>query len=107
MVPSRDLLKTANFLVRALGFELSFESASYLVLTRGGYNLHLCQAGEQIGQMSIYLEVDDLDATWQTFTTADTDAVRVREPFQQDYGMREFHTDLPHTETLLFVGERG
>jgi hypothetical protein len=31
--------------------------------------------------------------------------LRVREPFNQDYGMREFHIEVPHTNSIMFVGQ--
>jgi hypothetical protein len=31
--------------------------------------------------------------------------MKVREPFDQDYGMREIHINVPETKTLLFIGQ--
>ena len=32
--------------------------------------------------------------------------IKVREPFDRDYGMREMHIAIPQTNALLFVGQR-
>lgn len=34
-----------------------------------------------------------------------TVGMKVREPFDREYGMREFHIILPHTRTLIFIGQ--
>lgn len=106
MVPSFDLAETGDFLARAFQFELVMDSPFYAVLSRDGFDLHLCRLGEGIGEMSFYLEVDDLESAWQRFCSMGRDDIRVREPFIQDYGMKEFHLDLPETRALMFVGER-
>lgn len=104
MVPSTDLDASVRFLGDALGFKLVFSSDTYRICERDGLTFHLQQAGENVGGSSIYLEVDNLDAVWAQLKPH-TVGIRVREPFEQPYGMREFHVDLPHTPCLLFVGQ--
>ena len=106
MVPSANIQETKSFLTKALGFEEAMVSPDYVILTKDNYDLHICPAGDNIGQMSIYLEVDNLESTWEVFKSELTDGIRVREPFERDYGMKEFHADIPKTNTLLFVGQR-
>ncbi|MGJ8655824.1 MAG: hypothetical protein ACSHX6_05175 [Akkermansiaceae bacterium] len=106
MVPSTNLTETRNFLIKALGFEVVMDTPSYVVLTMNGYDLHLCLAGDDVGEMSIYLEVDELEVAWLTLEPELTENMRVREPFEREYGMKEFHVDIPETNTLLFVGQR-
>lgn len=106
MVPSFDLAETRDFLVEAFQFQPVMDSPDYAVLSRDEYDLHLCPAGEEIGEMSLYLEVEDLESVWRRFSGLERNDIRVREPFTQEYGMREFHLDLPETKTLMFVGER-
>ena len=31
--------------------------------------------------------------------------LKVREPFDREYGMRELHLEIPYTKTLLFIGQ--
>jgi hypothetical protein len=31
--------------------------------------------------------------------------MKVREPFDQEYGMREIHIIVPGTKTLIFIGQ--
>jgi hypothetical protein len=54
--------------------------------------------------MEFYLEVDDIDSLWTSIKDK-VEGLRVREPFDRDYGMREIHIEIPHTKTLLFVGQ--
>lgn len=107
MVPSRDLEQTKSFLIDGLDFEEVMVSPSYIVLTRDGYDLHLCPAGDDMVEMSVYLEVDDLEVTWKKFSPVLHKQIRVREPFDQEYGMREFHVGIPGTKALLFVGQKS
>ena len=105
MVPSSHLSTTKEFLVRAIGFEPSMDTPEYIILSKDGYDLHICPAGDKTGQMSIYLEVDNLDSAWEKLKNELSEGIRVREPFSRDYGMKEFHVDIPKTNTLLFVGQ--
>ena len=53
--------------------------------------------------MEFYLEIDDVDTLWQSIKEK-LIGIKVREPFDRDYRMREIHIGVPHTNTLLFVG---
>ena len=106
MMPSTDLSLTKGFLVRSLGFDVAMDTPEYIILTKDSYDLHLCPAGPDIGEMSAYLEVDDLEATREVFEKELNDEIHARAPFDRDYGMREFHIEIPKTKTLLFVGQR-
>lgn len=106
MIPTRDMEVTKNFLIEAFGFDISLKSPEYVVLTRDGFDIHLSSAGDNVGQMSVYLEVDDLELAWKKCSSVSIEGIRVREPFEQAYGMKEFHIDLPMTEVLLFVGQK-
>ena len=54
--------------------------------------------------MEFYLEVDNLDELWHSIKDK-LHGLKVREPFDRDYGMREIHIDIPQTNTLLFIGQ--
>lgn len=103
MVPSYDLGATAEFFRNSLGFSAVLQSDGYAVLVREGASLHLLPAGDDIGQMEMYLEVDDVDVAWAAMQPH-TGGLRTRGPFDREYGMREVHVEVPHTKCLLFVG---
>jgi len=78
-------------------------SATYAVFQKDNLTIHILQAGHDIGQMEFYLEIDNVDHLW-TLIKDKLNGIRVKEPFNQDYGMREIHISIPHTNTLLFIG---
>jgi hypothetical protein len=57
-----------------------------------------------LGELEFYLEVDDIDTLWDSVRNR-LDDIKVKPPFDRDYGMREFHVVIPHTNTLMFVGQ--
>jgi hypothetical protein len=52
--------------------------------------IHILPAGQDIGQMEFYMEVDDIDGLWSLIKDKVT-GLRVKEPFNREYGMRELH----------------
>ena len=54
--------------------------------------------------MEFYLEVDDLDSVWN-YIKDNLDGIKFKEPFDQNYGMKEIHLIIPMTKTLLFIGQ--
>ncbi len=55
--------------------------------------------------MEFYLKVDNIDALWSKIKDRLTD-LKIKEPFNQEYGMREIHICIPHTNALLFIGKK-
>lgn len=104
MVPSYDMDVTADFLVKGIGFQLVYTSDIYRILEKDGLTVHLLRAGEDIGQMEFYLEVDDVDAVWAALESM-VSTLKVKAPFDQPYRMREAHIELPATKTLMFIGQ--
>lgn len=104
MIPSFDLQITGNFFKDILNFEKVFDSGNYTIYEKNNLTVHILPAGENIGQMEFYLEVDNVDTFWDTIKDKIL-GLRVREPFNQDYGMREVHIEIPKTKTLLFIGQ--
>ncbi len=104
MIPSFDLQITGIFFKDILNFEKVFDSGNYTIYEKNNLTVHILPAGENIGQMEFYLEVDDVDTFWDTIKDKIL-GLRVREPFNQDYGMREVHIEIPETKTLLFIGQ--
>jgi hypothetical protein len=104
MIPSFDLDKTATFFKDILGFGFAMDSSDYKILWKNNLTIHLLPAGEDIGQMEFYLEVDDLESLWSEMKDK-VKGLKVREPFDRPYGMREIHVGVPFTNTLLFIGQ--
>lgn len=104
MIPSFNIVETADFFKSILGFSSVMHTDTYAVYQKDNLTIHILRAGENIGQMEFYLEVDNVDDLW----TAIKDKVKnlkTREPFDRDYGMREIHIGIPQTNTLLFIGQ--
>ncbi len=104
MIPSFNLAETGRFFKDVLGFSTAMDTDTYAIYHKDNLTVHLLRAGTDIGQMEFYLEVDDLDALWISIKDKVKD-MKVREPFDQEYGMRELHIGIPQTNTLLFIGQ--
>jgi hypothetical protein len=103
MIPSYQLKETAVFFIDILGFGKMMYNDNYIILQKDHLTIHLLNAGD-IGEMEFYLEVDDIDGLWETIKDKLV-GIKVREPFDREYGMRELHIIVPHTKTLLFIGQ--
>lgn len=104
MIPSYNLKETANFFKKVLDFTPVMDSDNYVVLQKNNLTVHFLQAGEDIGQMEFYLEVDNVDNLW-SFIKDKIAGLKVKAPFDREYGMREIHIEIPYTKTLLFIGQ--
>lgn len=108
----QSLNRQIRFYTGVLGFELTFQAENYAYLRQGQAALRLLECppradGRQLGQdQSFYIDTDGLDALYAKMKPAlDQLATgRVRAPFDQDYGQREFHV-LDEDGTLVFFGE--
>lgn len=103
MIPSFDLGITGAFFTKVLGFKEGMNTEQYAIYYRDGCTVHVLRAGENIGQMECYLEVDNVDELWEQVKEK-LAGIRVRPPFDRDYGMREMHLAIPQTNALLFIG---
>jgi catechol 2,3-dioxygenase-like lactoylglutathione lyase family enzyme len=104
MVPSFQLAETRQFFVEVLGFKAIMDTAEYAIVQKDRHTIHLLPAGPQVGQMEFYLEVDDVDGLWETIRSR-VQHLKVKPPFNQAYGMREIHLEVPQTNTLMFIGQ--
>lgn len=102
MIPSYNLPETKRFFVELFGFKV-VRDGDYIILHKDGHLIHILRAGD-IGEMEFYLEVDSIDELWDGIKEH-LEKIKVKPPFNQDYGMREFHVIVPHTKTLMFVGQ--
>ena len=115
IVPVRDVAESAAFYTDVLGFETRFlaEDGSIAIVMRGsaiGLQLLRCDDPKALeataNNISIYLGVRGLDSLYRSLKDK-LEALpndRLRPPFDQPYGMREFHVKDPDG-CLLFFGE--
>jgi hypothetical protein len=104
MIPSFNMEETGRFFKDILSFTPHMETETYAIYEKDNLTVHILRAGKDIGQMEFYLEVDDLDNLWSSIKDK-LQGVKVKEPFNQEYGMREVHIGIPKTNTLLFIGQ--
>lgn len=104
MLPSFNLTETARFFREVLNFAVVMDTPEYAIYQKDNLTIHLLPAGKDIGQMEFYMEVDDVDGLWASIEDK-VKGLKVREPFDRDYGMREIHIQVPQTNTLLFIGQ--
>jgi len=109
IVPVSDMEESIRFYTDVLGFHIAMQSDDYSILTKDNTSLHLTRAESQAvldatrGHVSFYLEVEDVESLW-SHVSRFRDRYKVRDLFDRDYGMREFHIADPN-DCLIFVGE--
>ena len=112
MVLVADVDEAARFLVRGFGFTCRVKRDGYAFLCddtgRSAVRLVEADPGTDLAdprrQVTVYIDVDDVDAMWERHRAYLTSLPegRVRPPFDQPYGQREFHAI--HGPVLFFVG---
>jgi predicted enzyme related to lactoylglutathione lyase len=109
ILPVEDMERCITFYREVLGFEVGMQSDSYSIVKRGAASLHLTLAEdasvmqEARGHLSIYLEVEGIDELW-AHAAQFKEQYKMRDIFDRDYGMREFHVVDPEG-CLVFVGQ--
>ena len=114
IVPVSDVAATVAFYTAVLGFEarLVTDDDSFAVVGLNGAGIQLLKTDDAqalratANNISIYMPVRGLDALYERLRPK-LEALptgRVRPPFDQPYGMREFHVKDPDG-CLLFFGE--
>ena len=109
MLAVADLTATVAFYREVLGFEPVLETDGYAVVERDGQSLHFQRAdSEEVlqavrGHTEFYLEVRGIRALWAS-VQGFKGRWRIRDLFDRDYGMTEFHIEDPNG-CLVFVGE--
>jgi hypothetical protein len=104
MIPSYNIMETVNFFKDLFSFSVAMGDDKYAIIHKDNLTIHILNAGTDIGEMEFYLEVDDIDGLWDSIKTKVAN-IKVREPFDREYGMRELHIIIPHTKTLMFAGQ--
>lgn len=111
-VPCTRLATQIGFYRETLGFTLGFEADNYAFLRRDGVAVRLVEVCADIDlkdparEGSFYIDVQGIDALYADLKPMldRLPAGRVRAPFNQDYGQREFHV-ADEDCTLVFFGE--
>jgi len=104
MLPSYNVGATVRFFTEIFEFKVARDDGNYVIVYKDHHLIHVLNAGIDVGEMEFYLEVEGIDELWQNIENKLTE-IKVKPPFNQDYGMREFHIIVPHTKTLMFVGQ--
>lgn len=87
-----------------LDFKVGRDDKTYFILYKDNLTVHIQRAGSDIGEMSFYLNVHDIEKVWDNMKDK-LNGMKVREPFDREYGMREVHVIIPETKTLMFIGQ--
>jgi predicted enzyme related to lactoylglutathione lyase len=109
MLAVADMDETIAFYQNVLGFTPTMKSLEYSIVERDGQTIHFMKAAsEEVmkcvrGHTEIYIEVSGIYALWEHVKTF-KDRYRIRDLFDREYGMTEFHIGDPN-ECLVFVGE--
>lgn len=109
MLAVADMEETIAFYQTVLGFTPTLKSPEYSIVERDGQTIHFMKAAsEEVlrcvrGHTEIYIEVSGIRALWEQVRTL-KDRYRIRDLFDREYGMTEFHITDPN-ECLVFVGE--
>ncbi len=104
MIPSFDIKKTVSFFTELLDFKIRRDDETYFILYKDHLTVHIQRAGADTGEMSFYLEVDEVENVWKRINDKLSD-IKFKAPFNQTYGMREIHVIIPETKTLMFIGQ--
>ena len=104
MIQSSNIRETVLFFQEVLDFRIGRDDQSYVILYKDNLTLHVKHVEHEPDGLEFYLEVDEIDRLWAGIGDR-LAGIKVREPFNQDYGMRELHIAVPHTRTILFIGQ--
>jgi len=109
MLATDDMDSSLSFYQTVLGFRPVLPGPDYAIIERDGQTIHLMKAASAEVMKSmrehteIYIEVSNIRSLWEHVKTF-KDQYRIRDLFDRDYGMTEFHIADPHG-CLIFVGE--
>ena len=109
MLATSNMEETILFYQSVLGFTPTMKSPGYSILERDGQTIHFQKAASEEVMKSmrehteIYIEVSGIHTLWAHVKTL-KGQYRIRDLFDRDYGMTEFHIADPNG-CLVFVGE--
>jgi catechol 2,3-dioxygenase-like lactoylglutathione lyase family enzyme len=111
MLAAANMKDTVAFYQDVLGFTPVTQSPEYAIMQRDGQTVHFMKAAsEEVmqcvrGHAEIYIEVSGIHSLWEHVKTF-KNRHRVRDLFDREYGMTEFHITDPN-DCLVFVGEKS
>jgi len=109
MIVAGNMDEAIEFYQTVLGFTATLKTANYSIVQRDGQTVHLqLAASEEVMEFhrkhtEIYIEVSGILALWE-HVKAFKNRYHIRDLFERDYGMTEFHISDPNS-CLVFVGE--
>jgi len=111
-VPCTSLERQIEFYRDRLGFTVGFKADNYAFLRRDAVAVRLVEVSPEVDlshperEGSFYIDVEGIDALYRSMEPqlSSLPEGRVRPPFDQDYGQREFHV-ADEDCTLVFFGE--
>jgi len=109
MLATDNMEESLLFFQNVLGFAPIRKSPAYSIVERDGQTIHFQRAAsEEVMKCmrehtEIYIEVSGIHALWEHVKTF-KNRYRIRDLFDREYGMTEFHIADPHG-CLIFVGE--
>ena len=109
MLATDNMEATILFYQNVLGFTPTMKSPAYAIIERDGQTIHFQKAASEEVMKSmrehteIYIEVTGIHALWEHVKTF-KGQYRIRDLFDREYGMTEFHIADPNG-CLVFVGE--
>ena len=111
-IPCTSLHQQIAFYTDVLGFRLTFEADRYAFMRRDQVAVRLIEVDSDVDlhqperQQSIYIDVHRLQELYKSMEPRliDLPRGRVRMPFTQSYGQREFHV-ADEDCTLIMFGE--
>jgi catechol 2,3-dioxygenase-like lactoylglutathione lyase family enzyme len=109
MLAVANMEETLAFYHDVLGFNAVMKSADYSIVERDGQTIHFMKAASDEvmqcvrGHTEIYIEVSGIASLWEHVKNF-KDRYKIRDLFERDYGMTEFHINDPNG-CLVCVGE--
>jgi predicted enzyme related to lactoylglutathione lyase len=109
MLVTANMEETILFYQSVLGFTPTLKSPEYSIMERDGHTIHFQKAeSDEVmkcvrGHTEIYIEVSGIQVLWE-HVKAFKNRYRIRDLFDSEYGMTEFHIGDPNG-CLVFVGE--
>ena len=109
MLATDNMDASILFFQNVLGFTPIRKSPSYSIIERDGQTIHFQKAASEEVMKSmrehteIYIEVSGIHSLWEHVKTFKSQ-YRIRDLFDREYGMTEFHIADPNG-CLVFVGE--
>lgn len=111
-VPVNNLNKSIAFFEKVLGFECTFKADNYAFIRRDNAAMRIIEVDADVDmqdekrEQSCYIDVENIDTLYAELKPKldELPEGRVRAPFNQEYGQREFHVK-DEDALLIFFGE--